>query len=114
MDLVFTCQNYHDYHNFMSPDEMLAFDKNVYAALKPGGVFVVVDHVAPAGSGFSDTNTLHRIDPLAALHEVTSAGFALVATSNVLRNPNDPHTIIVFNPTIRGHTDQFVFVFTKK
>src|SRR6185312_12727551 len=63
-DLVFTAQNYHDYHDpFMGPVDMAKFDKQVFDALKPGGVFVVIDHVAPAGSGLADTDTLHRIDP---------------------------------------------------
>lgn len=114
VDVFWISQNYHDLHNPpMGPANMMEFNRNIYNALKPNGVYFIEDHVAPAGSGTSDTNTLHRIDPLAALHEVTSAGFALVATSNVLRNPNDPHNIIVFNPKIRGHTDQFLFKFMK-
>ena len=113
VDLVFTCQNYHDYHNFLSHAQVIAFDKKIYAALKPGGLFVVIDHVAPAGSGVSDTNTLHRIDPAVVKKEVEAAGFVFDGSSNVLRNPRDPHTITVFNPAIRGHTDQFIYRFRK-
>ncbi|HEV2111959.1 MAG TPA: methyltransferase, partial [Gammaproteobacteria bacterium] len=64
VDSVFTCQNYHDYHDkFMGPVDMAAFDKKVFDALKPSGLFVVVVNVALAGSGFSATDTTHRIDP---------------------------------------------------
>jgi len=114
MDLVFTSQNYHDLHDpFMGPVDMLAFDKQVFAALKPGGLFVIIDHVAPAGSGTSDTNTLHRIDPAAVKKEVEAAGFVFDGESDALRNPADPHTIKIFDPAIRGHTDQFIYRFRK-
>ncbi len=114
VDLVFTSQNYHDYHDpFMGPVDMLKFDRQVYDALKPGGLFVVIDHVAPAGSGIADTNTLHRIDPAVVKREVEAAGFVFDGESNVLRNPNDPHTVKVFDKSIRGHTDQFIYRFRK-
>lgn len=108
-DVVFTSQNYHDYHN-MGID-VVAFDKSVHDALKPGGAFVVIDHVAPAGSGTSDTDTLHRIDPAAVKKEIESAGFVFDGSSDALHNPNDPHTATVFDKSIRGHTDQFIYRF---
>ncbi|HVS76197.1 MAG TPA: hypothetical protein VHE11_04635, partial [Steroidobacteraceae bacterium] len=89
------------------------FDRAVYAALTPGGIFLVLDHVAPAGSGFSDTSTLHRIDPEAVKKEVMSAGFQFVGQSDVLRNPEDSHTKTVFDPSVRGRTDQFIFKFRR-
>lgn len=110
-DIVFTSQNYHDYHN-MGID-IAAFDKSVFDALKPGGVFVVIDHVAPAGSGTSDTDTLHRIDPAAVKQEIEAAGFVFDGSSDALHNPNDPHTATVFDKSIRGHTDQFIYRFRK-
>lgn len=112
VDLVWTSQNYHDLHNIKGLN-VVAFDRAVYEALKPGGIYLVLDHAAPAGSGLSDTSTLHRIDPAVVKKEVTSAGFQLVGESNVLRNPDDPHTQRVFDPSIRGHTDQFVYKFRK-
>lgn len=112
VDLVWTSQNYHDLHNVPGLN-VADFDRAVYKALKPGGIFLVLDHVAPAGSGFSDTSTLHRIDPEAAKKEIMSAGFEFVGESNVLRNPQDPHTNKVFDPSIRGHTDQFIYKFRK-
>ncbi len=114
VDLIFTSQNYHDYHDpFMGPVDRAKFDKEVYDALKPGGLFVGIDHVAPAGSGIADTNTLHRSDPAVVKQEVEAAGFVFDGQSNVLRNPNDPHTVKVFDKSIRGHTDQFVYRFRK-
>lgn len=111
-DLVWTSQNYHDLHN--APGLNVAdFDRTIFKALKPGGTYVVLDHVAPTGSGFSDTNTLHRIDPAAAKKEIVSAGFTWVGESNVLHNPQDSHTTTVFDPSIRGHTDQFIYAFRK-
>ena len=112
VDLVWTSQNYHDLHNV--PGLSVAdYDRAVYKALKPGGIFLVLDHVAPAGSGFSDTSTLHRIDPEAVKTEVMSAGFKFVGESAVLHNPDDPHTNKVFDPSIRGRTDQFIYMFRK-
>ena len=114
VDVVFTAQNYDDYHDpFMGPVDMAKFDKAVFDALKPGGVFVVIDHVAPAGSGLADTDTLHRIDPAVVKQEVEAAGFVFDGASDALRNPADPHTVAVFDKSIRGHTDQFIYRFRK-
>ncbi|HEY6516640.1 MAG TPA: hypothetical protein VIY50_10885 [Steroidobacteraceae bacterium] len=112
VDLVWTSQNYHDLHNVPGLN-VADFDRAIYAALKPGGVFIVLDHVAPAGSGFSDTNTLHRVDPEAVKKEVTSAGFEFVGESDVLHNRRDSHKKAVFDPSIRGRTDQFIYEFRK-
>ncbi|HET6726079.1 MAG TPA: methyltransferase domain-containing protein [Gammaproteobacteria bacterium] len=111
VDLVFTSQNYHDYHNMI--DDMAVFNKKVFAALKPGGLFVIIDHVAPAGSGAKDTDTLHRIDPALVKKEVEAVGFEFDGASDALRNPHDPHTATVFDKSIRGHTDQFIYRFRK-
>ncbi|MFI4976240.1 MAG: class I SAM-dependent methyltransferase [Caulobacterales bacterium] len=113
-DIIWTSQNYHDLHDpFIGPADMKAFDAGVYAALKPGGLFIVLDHAAAAGSGVSATNTLHRIDPAVVKTEVEAVGFKYVGESTVLRNPADPHTALVFDPAIRHHTDQFIFKFRK-
>ncbi len=112
VDLVWTSQNYHDLHNIPNAD-VVNFDKAVFSALKPGGVFIVLDHVAAAGSGFRDTSTLHRIDPEAVKKEVESAGFKFEGASEVLHNPADDHTLKVFDPAIRGKTDQFILKFRK-
>ena len=113
-DLVFTSQNYHDYPDkFMGPVDPAVFNKAVFDALKPGGIFLVIDHAAPAGSGLSDTETLHRIDPATVKQQVTAAGFQFVGSSDLLANPADDHTLKVFDPKVRGHTDQFIYKFRK-
>jgi predicted methyltransferase len=114
IDVMWTSQNYHDYPDkFMGSVDPVTFDRAVFKALKPGGVFVVVDHVAEQGSGMRDTDTLHRIDPGIVKKQVTSAGFVFDGETNVLRNPADTHKLAVFDKSIRGHTDQFAFRFRK-
>ena len=114
VDLVFTSQNYHDYHDkFMGPVDLAEFGKQVLAALKPGGVFIVIDHTAHAGSGIADTETLHRIDPDVVKKEMTAAGFVFDGSSDALHNAADPLTAKVFDASIRGQTDQFIYRFRK-
>jgi predicted methyltransferase len=112
LDLVWTSENYHDFHNpmFGSPD-MKALDTVIYNALKPGGLFIVEDHAAAPGSGARDTNTLHRIDPELVKQEVTSVGFVFVAASDVLHNPTDTHEAKVFS--LAGKSDKFLFKFRR-
>jgi predicted methyltransferase len=114
VDLVWTSQNYHDLHDsFFGPADMMAVNKAIYASLKPGGIYIVLDHAAAAGAGTRDTETLHRIDEAAVKSEVEAAGFKLVGESNVLRNKADDHTLRIFDPAIRGKTDQFILKFRK-
>ncbi len=113
VDLIWTSQNYHDVHAFGAPGSAEAINRAVFAALKPGGVYFVVDHAAQAGSGVRDVKTLHRIDIDTVKREVIAAGFVLEAESPALANPADPRTLLVFDPAIRGHTDQFVLRFRK-
>ncbi len=113
LDLFWTAQNYHDLHNSQTPEQILGLNKAIFAALKPGGVYVIVDHAAVDGSGLTATKTLHRIDPAAIKSEVTAAGFTFDGESPALRNPADPKTAAVFDPAIRGKTDQVVYRFKK-
>jgi predicted methyltransferase len=118
VDVFWTSQNYHDLYNAIDKStgkavDLVAFNRLVLAALKPGGTYVVVDHVAPAGSGAADTKTLHRIDPALVKKDVIAAGFVFEGESDVLQNPADPHTAMVYDPSIRGRTDQFAFKFRK-
>ena len=112
VDLVWTSRNYHDFHNIPDVD-VATINRAVFAALKSGGTYLVLDHAAEAGSGLRDTNTVHRIDEETVKQEVTAAGFKLIGESDILRNKSDPHTAKVFDPEIRGHTDQFVLKFKK-
>ena len=114
LDLIWTAQNYHDLHDaFMGPTDVAKLNRAFFDALKPGGVFLVIDHVAAAGSGLRDTETLHRIDPIRMRHEIEAAGFVLEAHSDVLRNGNDDHRRSVFDPLMRGANDQVVLRFRR-
>jgi predicted methyltransferase len=114
LDMVWTAQNYHDLHDkFMAPTNIARFNAAIFKALRPGGVFLVIDHVATPGSGLRDTETLHRIDPDTIRSEVTAAGFVFESQSEVLRNPADSHAQPVFDPTIRYRTDQVILKFRK-
>jgi predicted methyltransferase len=114
VDVVWTSQNYHDLHGpSLPPNTAAGIDHAVLMALRPGGVYVIEDHVAETGSGVRDAGTLHRIDPAFVRDEVAQAGFVFEGESPVLHNPGDDHTARVFDPAIRGHTDQFVFKFRK-
>ncbi|MEA1650446.1 methyltransferase [Nitrospirillum sp. BR 11164] len=114
VDVVWTSQNYHDLHDaFLGPADVAAFNKAIFSALKPGGVYIVLDHAGETGSGLRDTDTLHRIDPETVKKEVEAAGFVFDGQDDALHNTADNHTLKVFDPALRGHTDQFVFRFRK-
>jgi predicted methyltransferase len=114
LDVFWISQNYHDLHDkFMGPVDMDAFNRTVYAALKPGGLYLILDHVAATGSPADVTDTLHRIEPSTVRREVEAAGFLFDGESNILANPADPHTVGVFDPSIRGRTDQFILRFRR-
>ncbi|HEY1427274.1 MAG TPA: methyltransferase, partial [Caulobacteraceae bacterium] len=112
-DVVWTSQNYHDLHLARFKLDVPAFDKAIYADLKPGGLFFIEDHAAAKDTGLDVPDKLHRINEDIVKKEVESAGFRLIGESDILRNPADDHTLLVFNPAIRGHTDQFLLKFQK-
>jgi predicted methyltransferase len=114
LDLIWTSDNYHDLHLSQVHLDVPALDRVWFAALKSGGVLLIIDHVALPGSPPTETaDKLHRIDPAVIRQEVESAGFKFDGESDVLRNPADPHTALIFDPSIRGHTDQIVYRFHK-
>jgi predicted methyltransferase len=114
LDVIWTAQNYHDLHDtFMGPVDVAALNKRFFDALKPGGIYLVIDHVAEAGSGLRDTESLHRIDPKRLRREIEAAGFEFDAQSDALRNRSDDHKKSVFAPGVRGRTDQVVYRFRK-
>jgi len=94
----------------MDPDQWL---KTIYAAMKPGAVVGVIDHIANPGDPRVTVEKYHRIDPNIVKADFKRAGFKLEAESNMLRNPADDHNLLVFDPAIRGKTDRFVFKFRK-
>ena len=96
VDLIFTALNYHDVVNLKVDRPPLL--KNFMTILKPGGIFAVIDHSAEAGSGDRDVGTLHRIDEALVVSEIKAAGFELVGTSDLLRNPNDARTLQGIRP----------------
>jgi predicted methyltransferase len=111
VDAVIFVQFYHD----LTRDNVDTADMNrkILAALKPGGIYLVVDHNAEAGSGWRDASTLHRIDPAAIKSEVTAAGFELVQDSSLLANAADDRKQNMRAEGLRGKTDQAVLVFRK-
>jgi predicted methyltransferase len=114
LDVVWTSQNYHDYPDkFMGNTDPSVLNNAVFKLLKPGGTYLIIDHVAKAGTGLADTDTLHRIDPAIVRKEVEAAGFKFAGESKVLENPADPLDVAVFDKSIRGHTSQFAYKFVK-
>ncbi len=112
LDLIWTSQNYHDFHNSAKVD-VSVLNKQIFDALKPGGVYFIVDHAAAKGADLSVTNTLHRIDADTVKQEVVAAGFKFDGSSKLLARDSDPHTSPVFDPSVRGKTDQFILKFRK-
>lgn len=110
VDLVWTSQNYHDVYNRV-PANADTLDAAVFKALKPGGIYIVLDHKAVPGKG--DPVQLHRIDPAVVKAQVMKAGFEFVGESNALANPADPHDVGVRDPAVQGKTDQFILKFRK-
>jgi predicted methyltransferase len=114
LDTIITVQNFHDlYLKQAAPGTGARAAANLFAALKPGGALVVVDHNAPDGSGSTLSDSLHRIERKTVIDTLTAAGFKLEAESQLWRKPSDPRTANVFDPSIRGKTDQFALRFRK-
>jgi predicted methyltransferase len=116
VDLVFMHLFYHDLHTALIQRRgatPFAFNRAAFNALRPGGSFLIIDHAAAAGTGTSDAPTLHRIAPAAVLAEVQAAGFVLVGESSILSNRTDSHAAAVFDTSIKGETDRFIYRFAK-
>jgi len=111
VDVLFTAQNYHDFHLARLNLDVAKLNKAIYDAIKPGGYYVIVDHVAADGAPVDVANTLHRIDPAIVKKEVEAAGFKFVGEDKVLRLASDDHTKKVFD--LHDQTDQFIYKFQR-
>jgi len=107
-DVIFTTQNYHD----IGTPQRAQANKVLFNALKPGGIYFILDHSGAVGSGYAAL-PLHRMDEALLKKEMAEAGFRLVAESQILRNPADDRKRSAFDPAIRGRTDQFLMKFEK-
>jgi predicted methyltransferase len=115
-DVVWLSLFYHDLHTALLQTRgatAAAFNRAVYERLKPSGFYFIVDHVAAAGTGTGHAESLHRIEPAVVCEEVEAAGFVLDSESTVLANQDYPHTIKVFDPSIKGETDRFAYRFVR-
>jgi len=113
LDVVFMGQEYHDFVIPRFNVDVARMNAAVFAALKPGGLYVILDHQAAPGAGTSVVGTLHRIEGSALRAQVEAAGFVFDGETTVVANPDDDHTLSVFDAAIRGRSDQFVYRFRK-
>jgi predicted methyltransferase len=114
LDLFWITQNYHDLKIAKyGVVDMAAFNREVFEALKPGGVYFILDHQANPGTTTAQIAVLHRIPKSQVIAEVTAAGFKLEAEGVFLNRPGDDHTKTIFDPAIRGKTDQYALKFVK-
>jgi len=118
LDAVMLVLSFHDLYledaeNGWELMDIPTFLAELKKALKPGGVVGIVDHSAAAGSPTETSDTLHRIDPALVIADMDAAGFVLDGQSDLLRNPDDNLSLIVFAPAISGKTDRFVMRFRK-
>jgi predicted methyltransferase len=114
LDLFWITQNYHDLKIAeYGVVDTAAFNRQVFAALKPGGVYFILDHQANPGTTTAQIAVLHRIPKSQVIAEVTAAGFRLEAEGSFLNRPGDDHTKTIFDPAIQGKTDQYALKFVK-
>jgi predicted methyltransferase len=114
VDLFWITQNYHDLHIAKyGPVDLADFNKRVHDALKPHGIYLVLDHQANPNTGEAEIEKVHRIEKSKVIAEVTAAGFRLVGEDNSLHRTSDDHTLSVEDKAIRGHTDQYILKFER-
>ena len=114
VDLFWITQNYHDLHIAKYGTVDLAdFNRRVFQALKPGGVYLVIDHQANPGVTEAQIAVLHRIEKAQVIREVTAAGFRLVGEGAFLRQAGDDHTLPIFDAKVQGRTDQYALRFVR-
>lgn len=111
LDAIVMVLFYHD--TYWQNVDRARMNAAIFGALRPGGVFGIVDHHAQAGSGDRDVESLHRVDAELVKREIEAVGFVFEAESDLLRHPEDARTTNVFDQAIRGKTDRFVYRFRK-
>ena len=112
LDAVYMVAAYHDVLN--EKRDVAAMNRAVFAALKPGGIFGIIDNSAKAGSGASDVGTLHRVDEQLVRDQVAAAGFKLAGEAGFLRNPADPRDWNADSGVNKTHDqDRFALKFIK-
>ena len=111
LDAVIIVLAYHDL--WLTDEDRGELNRRVFAALKPGGVYGIIDHHAADGAGTDVIQSLHRIEEPVITAEISAAGFSLAARADFLGNPNDDRSLRIFDPSIRGSTDRFVLRFEK-
>jgi len=117
-DFLITNLNYHDLYWESEKYRMTRIEpsdvvKQIYAAMRPGGIVGVIDHVGSEGDTRKVVDATHRINPKVVIADFEKEGFELVGQSDILANPDDDHSISVFDPSIRGKTDRFLLKFRK-
>ncbi|RZJ04383.1 MAG: hypothetical protein EON89_08005 [Brevundimonas sp.] len=113
LDVVFMGEEYHDFTIPRFGVDVAAMNRRVFEVLKPGGLYVILDHQAADGAGISVSGTLHRIEAAELRRQVEAAGFVFDGESRAVRVPSDDHSLTVFDESIRGRTDRFVYRFRK-
>jgi predicted methyltransferase len=114
VDLFWITQNYHDLHiKEYGAVDMATFNRHVFDSLKPGGIYFILDHAANPGTSEDEIAKLHRIEKAQLIAEVTAAGFKLETEGDFLHRAGDDHTKPIFDPSIRGKTDQYALKFVK-
>ena len=111
LDQAWMILYYHD--TVWTKEDRQAMNKIIFDLLKPGGVYLILDHHALSGAPDSVTQDLHRMDAAMAKREIEAAGFILDAESDLLANPDDPRNDSVFGEGRRGNTDRFLWRYKK-
>jgi len=110
VDVALTALNFHDTYNYNGDEAATAFLQNIYRYLKPGGALVLIDHIGNSGG---ENTKLHRIAKQDVIDLIAGTEFVVEADSELLSNPADDHTQMVFGKEMRGNTDRFLLKLRK-